>query len=264
MLFILTKQKPTGRVATQMRTKTLVLLITFFALSYIASKHAMIASGPIVDRGSHGNDISWPQCDGQVIKNLPKKAAFGIVGVTGGMAFTENPCVEDQFKWAISTGSASVYINVHAPNDFFAEEGEKGRFGKCKEEDLSCRAKNYGYETAVHAYEYAKEKNVKNPKIWWLDVEELNTWTHDQILNRRIIDGAVQFYKDKNLKVGVYSTPLMWRDITGDYKNGLPAWPAIIVDNPKDHCGKGFTGGETYLVQYDQNELDKNIACKSI
>ncbi|MCL4354802.1 hypothetical protein M1349_05065 [Patescibacteria group bacterium] len=219
---------------------------------------ASLADGGQPYRGS-GHDVSWPQCD--IVEKLPK-ADFGIVGVTGGKAFTGNPCLSEEYKWALATGSASVYINVHVGGDDDPDRSLKGPYGNCHDADLDCQFGNYGYNSALHAFSYAKSQGVEGPRMWWLDVEELNYWTDDPTHNRRIIDGAVKFFNEKGLPVGVYSTPLMWRDLTGDYQNGLPVWPAIISDTPAENCGKGFTGGETFLVQHDQIDLDKNLGCK--
>src|SRR6185295_18639642 len=62
---------------------------------------------------SIGFDISWPQC-GKPVPAQPY--GFGIVGVTGGRAFTTNPCLGDQVAWASAGGAgAGVYINLNSP-----------------------------------------------------------------------------------------------------------------------------------------------------
>lgn len=250
-----------------MRLKTLILAILFLFVALpigtksnnkIAFQKKTILADMSQPYQGSGNDISWPQCD--VIDKLPK-GDFGIVGVTGGKAFTGNPCLHEEYKWALATGSASVYINVHVGGDDDPERSLKGPYGECNDADLNCQFANYGYNSALHAYDYAKSQGVEDPRMWWLDVEVLNNWSDNPDYNRRVIDGAVKFFADKGLPVGIYSTPLMWRDLTGDYKNGLPAWPAIISDAPAQNCGVGFTGGKTFLIQYDQIDLDKNFAC---
>src|SRR5258708_25304735 len=72
----------------------------------------------------YGHDVSYPQC----VKDnyLHAGSAFGVVGVTGGKAFTKNLCLGNEFGWAKNLFSEpSVYINVHgaigrnASNAFF-------------------------------------------------------------------------------------------------------------------------------------------------
>lgn len=40
-----------------------------------------------------GYDVSYPQCGGR----LPKDLAFGIVGVSDGLAYGQNPCLAQQY-----------------------------------------------------------------------------------------------------------------------------------------------------------------------
>ena len=207
-----------------------------------------------------GNDVSWPQCERDVINNLPK-SNFAILGVTGGSAFTKNPCLAEEYKWAITTGSVSLYMNLNLFTEEDIDKGLKGPYGNCKTTDNLCIGANYGYNGAKEAMGYAKEIGISEEKMWWLDIEEINTWSEDINVNRKIIDGAVSYFKEKGIPVGIYSTPIMWRDLTGNYQINLPAWPAIISEAPYENCGQGFTGGKTFIVQHNQDELDKNFAC---
>lgn len=203
-----------------------------------------------------GHDVSWPNCE----VSLPKQD-FGIVGVNNGTPFTHNPCFRQQYEWASSTHSASIYMNLDLNPNYLVERGKSGPYGDCSGEDYSCLIQNYGYNAAKHAHEHAKENGANDSAMWWLDIETLNTWTDSFDYNRLSIDGAVRYFQDKNMNVGIYSTPMLWKEITGDYKNGLPAWPAIITDKPHTGCGVGFTGGKTLIVQYNQEVIDKNFAC---
>ena len=51
-----------------------------------------------------GHDISWPQCStaqgGFGLPLPPPESQFVIIGLTRGLAFTENPCLADQVAWA--------------------------------------------------------------------------------------------------------------------------------------------------------------------
>lgn len=79
-----------------------------------------------------GNDVSYPQCGG----SLPAGQAFGIVGVTGGLANNLNPCLgpsgsypsytESELYWAFATSiggtaqpPASLYVNTADPGDSY-------------------------------------------------------------------------------------------------------------------------------------------------
>ncbi len=79
-----------------------------------------------------GNDVSYPQCG----SSLPAGSAFGIVGVTGGLANDPNPCfgpsssypsyTKSELYWAVasSTGGtsqpkASLYVNTADPGNVY-------------------------------------------------------------------------------------------------------------------------------------------------
>ena len=79
-----------------------------------------------------GNDVSYPQCG----SSLPASPAFGIVGVTGGLANDLNPCFgpsstypsykESELYWAVAstTGGtsqpkASLYVNTADPGNVY-------------------------------------------------------------------------------------------------------------------------------------------------
>ena len=79
-----------------------------------------------------GNDVSYPQCGG----SLPSGQAFGIVGVSDGLANTPNPCLgpspsypsytESELYWAFATSiggtaqpPASLYVNTADPGDSY-------------------------------------------------------------------------------------------------------------------------------------------------
>ncbi len=77
-----------------------------------------------------GNDVSYPQCG----SSLPASPAFGIVGVTGGLANDLNPCfgpsssypsyAESELYWAVASATggssqpkASLYVNTADPGN---------------------------------------------------------------------------------------------------------------------------------------------------
>jgi hypothetical protein len=79
-----------------------------------------------------GNDVSYPQCG----SSLPASPAFGIVGVTGGLANDLNPCfgpsasypsyTQSELYWALSASTgkstqpkASLYVNTADPGNVY-------------------------------------------------------------------------------------------------------------------------------------------------
>jgi hypothetical protein len=79
-----------------------------------------------------GNDVSYPQCGG----SLPSAPAFGIVGLTGGLANDLNPCFgpsssypsykSSELYWAVASSvggtsqpNASLYVNTADPGNVY-------------------------------------------------------------------------------------------------------------------------------------------------
>ena len=52
----------------------------------------------------YGHDVSWPQCPGG-LPMPPEDTEFVVVGLTRGLAFTENPCLDWQFQWVLDRGA---------------------------------------------------------------------------------------------------------------------------------------------------------------
>ncbi len=80
-----------------------------------------------------GNDVSYPQCG----SSLPAGPAFGIVGVTGGLANDLNPCFgpsssypsysQSELYWAVASSvggpsqpKASLYVNTADPGNVYS------------------------------------------------------------------------------------------------------------------------------------------------
>ncbi|MDQ2783609.1 MAG: hypothetical protein M3Y58_01255 [Chloroflexota bacterium] len=210
-----------------------------------------------------GYDISFPQCDG--IYPRTNAYLFGVVGVTDGHAFRNNPCFASEYAWATGPmAPEAVYLNLNEDIGTTAANGETGPYGACPPES-ACHALNYGYNAAFSAYTYAAQQAPTFvAQMWWLDIETENSWSEtDLSLNQDIITGALRFLHDEHhFMVGIYSTPAMWKEITGGWQNGLPAWVGGGTrGNAQALCGTGFTGGPVYLVQYARGDYDGNYAC---
>lgn len=210
---------------------------------------------------SIGYDISYPQCD----KAVPQYPAFAIIGVNGGRPFTDNRCFPDQAKWARHNyAPLSVYQNLSFINLKTAQYTLQGPVN-CSPIDQSCMSYNYGYQAAKYAHDKVKEARVI-PREWWLDIEIMNTWSEDTLLNKAVIQGAIDYHHEQGHKLGIYSTPYQWKEITGEnYKPGLPAWVAGAKDRSvapaKCSDQHAFTGGKVVMVQYIKDDLDHNHVC---
>lgn len=226
-----------------------------------------------------GYDVSYPNCD--AVGQLPE-VDFGIVGVNEGKAFTQNPCLTDEFGWAktLDGKTISAYMNINAPIGTTSSRGATGPysiFGVCVKGDAACQAFNYGFNAAQYAYRYAVGNNIHVAR-WWLDIETANSWFDDSLLNRQVIQGAIAFFKGGispegslllgvGIPVGAYSTPHMWNEITGNWlTSGLPAWVATDDDTAPTSCVASFTqeGKQADLIQFydSDNDLDANYACR--
>jgi hypothetical protein len=212
-----------------------------------------------------GHDISWPQCDGP----FPTPGyGYGIIGVTGGRPFKANRCLAEQWAWATSGGSGgSLYVNLASP-----AQGDPaamaGPAGSCAISDLPCQAYNHSANNMRYALDVAARAGAGDAPMWWLDVEVANRWSHAKDLNALVVKAAAETLQQAGKRVGIYSTYLMWRRITGDAVFGLPIWIAgapTDADMPAWCDGrKSFNGGQTWLVQSLPIQFDNNFACDPI
>ena len=248
------------------------LLVLALASSALAA--SSIDTNPFTS-GSTGADVSWPNCSA----TYPTSAAFGIVGVTGGRAFTANSCFSTEWAWANSTGLPALYLNLNAPVGSTSSYGMAGP-KTCKRNDKLCLSYNYGWQAAQWAYQQAKSAGA-SASTWWLDVETGNSWSSSTAANDQVIQGAVDYLgagtvtAGQGLTVGVYSTNAMYAKIAGAFHptNGtgsphyVPTWYATAATTSgaaSGYCAAsyGFTGGPVWLVQYlPPNSVDADYAC---
>jgi hypothetical protein len=119
-----------------------------FAVIWMVLSSQALAQG-IYTAGTTGNDISYPQCS---TSTYPHNS-FGIVGATGGRAFTYNSCLSTEFTWAQTLSTLpSLYINLNSPIGTTASKGMTGPYGSCSKKDKLCQAENYGYNAAQDAF----------------------------------------------------------------------------------------------------------------
>ncbi len=205
--------------------------------------------------GFVGFDISWPQCPNDRPAGDPH---FAIIGVTGGKAFTENRCFRQQFEWAnAGQVAAQVYTNVNGMPEGYHNNA-------CAANDGVCNLYRYGWDTAIHALDFARSQQA-NPQWWWLDVETMNYWRPDQGSNAWVIRGAIEALQSNGRTVGLYSTPYQWNQIAGGFNPGLPVWTAGAESHQQaiGRCNPryAFGGGEVKLVQFIWAGFDTNYIC---
>ena len=216
-----------------------------------------------------GYDVSYPQCDGP----LPVNPAFGIVGVSDGLAYGKNPCLAQQYAWALAAPKAApaFYMNTGNPGtaatrvSWYAQTGPR----PCSPADEAGCAYDYGYNAAKHAFAYATAQTSATAAaaaVWWLDVETANSWSTDLSLNNVDIEGSIAFLQGAGVAgVGIYSTGYQWGQITGGAGLGttVPNWVAGALNAKRapEMCSSSFSGGKVRLVQYLSGGFDANYTC---
>lgn len=232
-------------------------------LAAVASPAPAQAGPTLLASRAVGYDVSWPNCG----TRLPD-VRFGVIGVTGGLPFSTNPCLAAEFTAARRTLSAQLYMNIAAPGGPTAGRGRSGPAGTCSTRQVLCRAYNYGYNAARAAYVYAAHSlgSRATRTAWWLDVELGMRWSASTSVNARSVAGALAYLRSRHLAVGVYSTTYQWQTLVGTYRPGVPVWYATVnraAAAARRHCtsGSAFTGGAVRMVQYAPGGLDTDVVC---
>lgn len=213
---------------------------------------------------------------------------FAVVGVTGGKAFVRNARIFSEYQWTRSATktAASLYMNLNAPygstvvaNITTPKTCPPRAVGSSatSTEPTACEGYNYGYNAASDSYTYATGAGVTS-LLWWLDIEEANSWSDDPSVNDATIQGAIDYLNSKNIRVGIYSVPFMWENIAGTYvptqalgglPTPIPTWFPIGVAtlvgaiNTCSTTSSFIPGSPVWIVQYeaDSTAVDQNIAC---
>lgn len=251
---------------------------------------------PTTARASHsstvtqpetGRDISFPQCGAP----LPRvdAARFGVLGVNGGAAFTRNPCLVEELRWAKQlVGAPAFYANTGNPGPDRTTHWPIGQTSPrtcpaAHPDSLGC-SYDYGWNAALDSFTRAVDaartlhgvslQNARHRAAnvdWWLDVEILNTWrAHDR--NTATLLGEVQALWSVGIeRVGIYSTAYQWKQITGgarvahDWFRANPAWLAGFEGHSDARSGcthPTFTGGPVLMTQYlGDDGFDTNVWC---
>jgi hypothetical protein len=236
-------------------------LLTYFTLSFISVLciATPVNAQSLYTSGTKGLDVSWPNCSAAIHIN---KVDFGIVGVSDGLGYSQNPCLANE---ASHFNSPSLYVNTgwYAQSSHINPSSPK----KCKLTDEDCLAYNYGYNAGLYALSYANSLGLKS-NTWWLDVESDNTWSAHTTQNRNSLKGEYAALANAGVqKIGAYSTTDQWDSITGNWLNNWPSWGSTTWKTAKQaqtYCtGHNFTGGNSILMQYlpNNSSLDHDVAC---
>ncbi|GAA4739551.1 hypothetical protein GCM10023328_20740 [Modestobacter marinus] len=241
-----------------------------------------------------GYDVSYPQCDTE----LPDDAAYAVIGVNGGIATTENPCLAEQWEWAHDSSGAEpaqpraqLYVNTANPGEVRQQvstwpRSGATRYGVCDGDNSAACSYEYGVDRAEDDVEMVldtlgdlpgdaavTEDDLEGLR-WWLDVETMNTWQTDgaaaQRNNRATLEGMTDHLESVGGRVGLYSTGYQWGEIVGDVPawsslHGLDSWLAGARSLPGAiaNCADAplVDGGRVVLTQYVEDDLDHNHSC---
>ena len=221
----------------------------------------------------YGHDVSWPQCPGG-LPMPPDNTEFVVVGLTRGLAFTENPCLEGQFHWVRDRGiRAQAYAMATFPTT--AQYDTYGDDGPWPAGTRADRLRNVGYAEA-RASLASLERAGWRPERIWVDVEPRpqqpwpsSTATQRQE-NRYVIAGLMAALADAGYPSGIYSYSSGWEAITGSWQlPDVPVWsPAGRLDfasEASDLCtNRSFSGGTVHLSQWTDGTYDYDMTCTGV
>ena len=257
---------PQSRFGRALRRAALISLGLPILVWLLTGGRSLAAGNPYT-AGSSGYDVSYPDCSSP----SSPTGTFAIIGVTGGRAFTNNPCLASEVSAAVrQNATVSFYMNLNTAIGSTSSEGDTGPAGRCAKANKACVDYNYGYNAAVAAYGATSEL-VAAPVMWWLDIETGNSWSRSSALNDDVIEGAVDFLQTKG-DVGIYSTAAMWTTIAGStFQPGTLPVPggqqvgAAVQGNwvPASACPASalFPNGVVWVIQHSTTPYDQDSSC---
>jgi peptidoglycan hydrolase-like protein with peptidoglycan-binding domain len=229
---------------------------------------------PVASPQLAGNDVSWPQCPkGLGIPSRPTEgkamppatASFVVIGLTNGPGFHPNPCLATQTEWATSH---HVYTAVYAMMTYPTpvQIATYGLVGPDTGLGSLAKLANTGYAQAQFNVASMHGAGLVSPYVW-VDVESYRVapWSKSTARNKAVLDGALRGYRAAGLKVGVYSTPYLWKGVVGSARYGLPEWRTAGPRSKsvaQDRCsGPSFQGGPAVMSQWTTRPADHDITC---
>lgn len=218
----------------------------------------------------YGHDVSWPQCPGG-LPMPPEDTEFVVVGLTNGLAFTENPCLDGQFQWVLDRGvRAQAYAMATFPTA--AQYDTYGDDGPWPASTRPDRLRNVGYAEGRAALASLDEVGWRPERIW-VDVEPRpqQPWPSSTAAqrqeNRYVISGLLAALADAGYPHGIYSYLSGWEAITGSWQlPDVPVWsPAGRLDfasEASDLCvNRSFSGGTVHISQWTDGTYDYDMTC---
>ena len=125
-----------------------------------------------------------------------------------------------------------------------------------------------GCSTTVDTLRVMSDFDIPYPAIWWLDVEETNSWDDgDPGANRYSILGQIDQLAATGKTVAVYSDFPDWKQITGGpWGDPRIAGNWVAGKSPQDACShSGFSGAPVWLAQelatWPGSGYDSDYAC---
>lgn len=218
----------------------------------------------------YGYDISWPQCpNGQPMP--PTDTSFVIIGLTRGLAFTENPCLQQHVNWAHDNEiPAQAYTMATFPTtDQLDTYGGNGPWSGTNRAD---KLRNVGYAEGRAAVASLNRVGW-DPGVVWIDVEPrpAQPWpsstSAQKLENRYVITGLMRALDEAGYGYGLYSYLNGWNEITEGWQlTGVPVWTASgTLDYPNEAIDKctavSFSGGPVYISQWTDGTYDYNLTC---
>jgi hypothetical protein len=235
---------------------------------------ALGTAPPAATADLFGHDISWPQCpppDGYSLPMPPESTAFVIIGLTDGLAFTENPCLASQVSWVTSRGKpAHGYAMGTFPTS--AQLTTYGSAGPWRPTTRAARLSNVGYAEARFAVA-SMQRIGWRPPVVWIDVEPrpAQPWPSSTAAqrqdNRYVLEGLMRGLRDSGFSYGLYSYTSGWQQIMGPWElQSVPVWAtAGYLDYPTealDRCTQpSFSGGRVYISQWYDDSRDYDRTC---
>jgi hypothetical protein len=223
-----------------------------------------------------GQDISWAQCpvaQGGLGNPMPgTDAGFAVVGLSGGQAFTGNPCLTEQVAHlhAQHLLAAGYVFTSYPTNPQFARYGGSGPYGT---RTFQNRLRNVGWQQATYWSSALHASGLQGSMVW-VDVETTQhgpQWSTRTADNLAVIKGLLAGLEHAGLRTGIYTTSAHWRQITGGVRLGRPEWRTVGQDTPAvalSVCAKpGWQGSPVVLAQYyttGQTSTDYDLRCPAI
>ncbi|MGB7052797.1 MAG: hypothetical protein WBG41_14620 [Acidimicrobiales bacterium] len=214
--------------------------------------------------GSLGYDVSNYQCGNYP----PEPHVIGIVQVEGASFGATNYCLggaDGEAAWAGAGLNLYIYLTFGTTGSSPDAACNSGAFPY----NGSATACNYGFETAVDAFNKATAAGVDTQVSWWLDVEDPSL-TVDPAASASMIQGAIDGFRSLGLNnVGIYASPANWPNLVGtSYQPDVPYWVADWGPNPAATCADvhswygDLPSGPVQIVQYaSTNNTDYDYAC---